>query len=287
MYKFTLKKSDQDLGIIITMKKFWIYLLLIVGAALFMLPFYWMITTSLKPAVEAVRFPPTWIPMNPRPENYLDAFQSAPFGRYFLNTVFIAITTTLGVLITSSLAGYAFARMQFRGRETVFLLFLAMMMVPMPVYIIPGYLILASFGWLDSYYALIIPWIVNIFAIFLLRQHFRSIPRALYDAAIIDGCSELGFLWRIAVPLARPAIVTISIFSLLASWNSFVWPLVMTNRDIIRPVQVGLAYFIQEQSTNYTLLSAASTLVILPVVVLFFFFQRQIIESHMKSGIKE
>lgn len=269
------------------MKKFLIYVFLSVGALLFIVPFYWMVVTSLKPAVEAVKFPPTWIPMAPRPENYVDALKAAPFGRYFLNTLFIAIITTLGVIITSSLAAYAFARMQFKGRDVIFLLFLAMMMVPMPVYIIPGYLILASFGWIDTFYALIVPWIVNVFAIFLLRQHFRTIPKALYDAATIDGCSELGFLWRIAVPLSKPAVVTIAIFSLLASWNSFVWPLVMTNREEIRPVQVGLAYFIQEQSTNYTLLSAASTLVVLPVIILFFFFQRQIIESHMKSGMKE
>ncbi|PIP11959.1 MAG: ABC transporter permease [bacterium (Candidatus Stahlbacteria) CG08_land_8_20_14_0_20_40_26] len=268
-------------------KKLIIYIILTVGTILSLLPFYWMIATSLKTPIEAVQFPPTWYPTHPRPENYTEAWRTAPFGRYFLNTVFIALTTLVGVIITSALAAYAFARMEFRGREVIFTLFLGMMMVPMPVYIVPGYLILASFKWVDTYYALIIPWMVNVFSIFLLRQHFRIIPKALYDAATVDGCSELGFLWKIAMPLSKPAIATISIFSLLASWNSFIWPLVMTNRDTIRPVQVGLAYFIQEQSTNYTLLSAASTFVILPVVILFFFFQRQIIESHMKSGIKE
>ncbi|OYD17560.1 ABC transporter permease [candidate division WOR-3 bacterium JGI_Cruoil_03_44_89] len=269
------------------MKKTYIYIVLFLGTIIALVPFYWMIATSLKTPVEAVQFPPTWVPAHPRPENYADAWRAAPFARYFLNTIFIALSALFGVIVTSSLAAYAFARMEFKGRETIFTLFLGMMMVPMPVYIVPGYLILASFGWIDTYYALIVPWLVSVFSIFLLRQHFRNIPKALYDAATVDGCSDLGFLWRVAMPLSKPALVTISIFSLLASWNSFIWPLVMTNRDAIRPVQVGLAYFIQEQSTNYTLLSAASTFVILPVVILFFFFQRQIIESHMKSGMKE
>ncbi len=269
------------------MKRKSIYIILAIGAILSLLPFYWMIATSLKTPLEAVQFPPTWAPADPRPENYIEAWKTAPFGRYFLNTIFIALTTLVGVLVTSALAGYAFARMEFKGKELLFTLFLGMMMVPMPIYIVPGYLILASFRWIDTYYALTVPWLVNVFSIFLLRQHFKNIPKALYDAAIVDGCSELGFLWRIAIPLSKPAMVTVSIFSLLASWNSFIWPLVMTNRDTIRPVQVGLAYFIQEQSTNYTLLSAASTFVVLPIIIIFFFFQRQIIESHMKSGLKQ
>jgi len=128
---------------------------------------------------------------------------------------------------------------------------------------------------------------VSAFNIFFLRQHFKTVPISLLEAAIIDGCTPMGFLWRIALPLVKPAIITITIFNLIASWNSFIWPLVMTNRDIIRPVQVGLAYFMQEESTNYTLLSAASTIVVLPVIILFFIFQKRIMESYMRSGIKE
>lgn len=264
-----------------------VYVLLIIGAIVSLIPFYWMVTTSLKAPQEAVQFPPSWIPHTLKFTNYVEAMKVAPFGRYFLNTIFIAISTLIGVLLTTSLAAFSFAFYNYKGKDIVFLSFLAVMMVPMPVYIIPGYLILASFGWLDTYLALIIPWIVSAFNIFFLRQHFKTVPISLLEAAIIDGCTPMGFLWRVALPLVKPAIITITIFNLIASWNSFIWPLVMTNRDIIRPVQVGLAYFMQEESTNYTLLSAASTIVVLPVIILFFIFQKRIMESYMRSGIKE
>ena len=264
-----------------------VYILLGIGMIISILPFYWMITTALKTPQEAVQFPPTWIPHHFQWSNFAEAMRVAPFGRYFLNTIIIAVFSLIGVLITGILAGFSFAFYEFKGREILFLSFLAVMMVPMPVYIVPGYLILASFGWLDTYLALIIPWTVNVFSIFLLRQHFKSIPTALFEAAIIDGCSPFGFLMKVAVPLVKPAIITVTIFNLISSWNSFIWPLVMTNRDSIRPVQVGLAYFMQEESTNYTLLSAASTIVVIPVIILFFIFQRRIMESYMRTGIKE
>lgn len=263
-----------------------LYVILILGVFAALLPFYWMITTSLKSPVEAVKFPPTWVPENFQWQNYPEALEVAPFGRYFFNTIIIAIFTLLGVLTTSSLAGFSFAFIDFPGRDFFFLSFLAMMMVPLPVYIIPGYLILARFGWLNTFLALIVPWTVNIFSIFLLRQHFKSIPEEIFESAMIDGCSPMQFLIKVALPMVKPALITVTIFSLIGSWNAFIWPLVMTTSDKIRPVQVGLAYFIQEQSTNYTLLSAASTLVIIPVVILFFVFQRRIINSYMRTGIK-
>lgn len=163
---------------------------------------------------------------------------------------------------------------------------LGIMMIPMPVYIVPGYLVLMKLGWIDTFYALIIPWTVSVFNIFLLRQHFKSIPNELYEAAVLDGCNHWQFLWKILVPLSKPMLVTISIFSLIGSWNSFIWPLVVTNSDKIRPIQVGLAYFMQEQSTNYVLLSAASTISVIPLILLFFLAQKQIISSYAKSGIK-
>lgn len=279
-------QSESGLLAMTKQKAILLYILLILGLVLALLPFYWMIITSLKSPVEAVEFPPSWIPKDIIWQNYPEALKVAPFGRYFFNTIIIAIFTLTGVLITSSLAAFSFSFIKFRGREFTFLAFLAMMMVPLPVYIIPGYLILARFGWLNSYLALIIPWTVNIFSIFLLRQHFKSIPVEIFESAMIDGCSPFQFLIRIAIPMVKPALVTITIFSLIGSWNSFIWPLVMTTSDNIRPVQVGLAYFIQEQSTDYTLLSAASILVVIPIIVLFFVFQRRIINSYMRSGIK-
>ncbi|HNW99919.1 MAG TPA: carbohydrate ABC transporter permease [Candidatus Cloacimonadota bacterium] len=220
-------------------------------------------------------------------ENFKTAFQKVPFARYFINTIYVAIITLFGVLITSALAAYAFARMQFFGREWIFILFISMMMVPEPVFMIPSYILLDKLGWIDSYNALIIPWLANIFTIFLFRQHFKSIPAELFDAAAIDGCTRFGMLWRIVLPLSKPVIATASIFSVIGSWNSFMWPLVMTNSEELRVLQVGLSYFSQEASSQTTLLMAASTFSILPLVILFLFAQKQIIASAASTGMKD
>ncbi len=263
-----------------------IYLLLILGAVIMIIPFYWMVTTAVKTPAESIKFPPTIWPSHFIWSNFVKAWNEANFGRYILNTLFIAFTTLAGVLFTSILGAYAFAKLKFKGRDMIFISFLAIMMIPMPVYIVPGYLVLMKLGWIDTFYALIVPWTVSVFNIFLLRQHFKSIPNELYEAAVMDGCSHWQFLWKILVPLSKPMLVTISIFSLIGSWNSFIWPLVVTNSDKIRPIQVGLAYFMQEQSTNYVLLSAASTISVIPLIILFFLAQKQIIASYARSGIK-
>jgi ABC-type glycerol-3-phosphate transport system permease component len=220
-------------------------------------------------------------------ENFIDAWNRAPFGRYFMNTIIVSILTLLGILVTSSLAAYAFAQMKFKGNNLLFTFFISMMMVPQPIYLIPSYVLLNNLGWIDTYMALIVPWLAHIFTIFLLRQHFKSIPRELFDAAEIDGCSRFGILWRIVIPISKPVLVTASIFSLIASWNSFMWPLVMINSEELRVLQVGLSYFSQESSTLTTLLMAASTFSIMPLVILFIVAQRQIIGSVARAGLKE
>ncbi len=219
--------------------------------------------------------------------NFVKAWNKVPFGLYFANTIYVSVASLIGVLITSLLAAYAFARMEFRGRDFIFYLFLSMMMVPQTIYMISSYILLDNLNWLDTYNALIVPWIANIFTIFLFRQHFKSLPKELFDAASIDGCSTFGMLWRIIVPLSKPIIATASIFSLISSWNSFMWPLVMINRPELRVLQVGLSYFNQEASTQTTLLMAASTFSILPVLLLFFLAQKQIIASTAKTGMKD
>lgn len=218
--------------------------------------------------------------------NYADAWNQAPFARYYLNTVFVVLCTLAGQLLTSALAAYAFARMRFRGRDTIFMVFLSMMMVPEPVYIVPSYIILARLGWIDTYQAMIVPWLAYIFSIFLLRQHFKTIPNDLYDAAIIDGCSRFGFLWRIVLPLSKAVLAAVTIFTVVSTWNSFLWPLVMTNTPSVRPLQVGLARFAQEQGTNHELMMAAAVFSIAPLVVAYFLAQKQIIQSLATSGIK-
>jgi multiple sugar transport system permease protein len=263
-----------------------IYFLLILGAIVMIIPFYWMVTTGLKTPQEAIKFPPSIWPKSFVWSNFAKAWRQANFSMYIINTIFIAFTTLIGVLFSSILGAYAFSKLKFKGKDILFVSLLGIMMIPMPVYIIPGYLVLMKLGWIDTYMALIIPWTVSVFNIFLLRQHFKSIPNELFEAAVLDGCNHWQFLWKILVPLSKPVLVTISIFSLLASWNSFIWPLVVTNSDKIRPIQVGLAYFMQEQSTNYVLLSAASTISVIPLIALFFLAQKQIISSYARSGIK-
>jgi len=311
-----------------------IYAALWLGVILMVVPFLWMISTSLKSPIEILSFPPTWAPtghfveqpdgtweevyivseneaeetvvvtstdgagertvsadrvtdrVRLRFRNYLEAWRQAPFARYYFNTIFVTLFVVAGVLVTSSLAAYAFARMRFWGRENLFVLFLSMMMVPQPVYIVPSYIILVKLGMVDTYQALIIPWIAHIFSIFLLRQHFRTIPDDLYDAAIIDGCSRLGFLWRIVLPLSKAVLVAVVIFTIVGTWNSFLWPLVMTNSPEVRPLQVGLARFSQEQGTNHGLMMAAATFSVAPLIIAYFFAQKQIIQSLATSGLK-
>ncbi len=264
-----------------------VHLLLVIGSIAMLLPFYWMLSTSLKTPLEALRFPPTWIPFSLQFSNYAEVFRQIPLWRYLANTVFITFLTLMGILITGIPAAYAFARFHFPGREVLFMGFLALMMIPLPVYLVPSYMILFKLGWIDTYAAMIVPWIVNIFSIFLLRQHIKQLPQDLFDAARIDGCSNLWTLIRIVIPLCRAPIATITVFNAISSWNSFFWPLIVTNSDRIRPLQVGLAYFSREQSTNYTLLMAATTTAIIPLIVLFFAAQKQIIQSQARAGLKE
>jgi len=220
-------------------------------------------------------------------DNFGKAFKKVPFATYFANTIYVAIMSLIGVLITSVLAAYAFARMEFKGKDLLFYLFLSMMMVPEPVYLISSYILLDKLSWLDTYQALIIPWCVNIFTIFLFRQHFKSLPKELFESASIDGCSTFGMLWRIIIPLSKSVISTATVFSIIGSWNSFMWPLVMTTRPELRVLQVGLSYFNQEASTQTTLLMAASTFSIVPILIIFFLGQKQIIASYAKAGLKD
>ncbi|KPJ72425.1 hypothetical protein AMJ52_06350 [candidate division TA06 bacterium DG_78] len=267
--------------------KILIHIALILGAIWMLLPFFWMVSTSLKTQMEALKFPPNIVPEVFEFMNYVEAFKQVDFSRYFLNTIIMTISTTLLVFVTSSLAAYAFARLKFYGRELLFTLFLAMMMIPIPVYLVPSYVILSRLGWIDTFLALIIPWSTNIFSIFLLRQHFKTIPQELFDAAKIDGLNHLQILKNIVLPLSKAVLVTVGIFQIVTNWNSFLWPLIVTHSDSMRTIQTGLAYFAQAESTNYPLLCAASTFTTMPLIILYFFVQKQIMESYARAGLKE
>ncbi len=219
-------------------------------------------------------------------QNYVDAWHAAPFARYYLNTVFVASTTTILEVIIASMAAFAFSILSFPGRDFLFGLFLATMMVPGEVLLVPNFITITKLGWIDTYYALIVPWIVSVFAIFLIRQHFMTLPRELYDAAKIDGCSNWRYLWTIAVPLSKPVIITGALLKFVGSWNAFLWVLIVTNDERYRTLPVGLHAFSTDAGTLYNQLMAAATFSVLPVIVLFLFVQRYFIQGIARTGLK-
>ena len=258
-------------------------------AALFILvvsPFFWMIVTSLQPQDAVFNVPPQLWPVHPTFQNYIDAWNAAPWLRYFGNTLFVAVASTLISLTTSSLAAFAFACINFKGKEALFSLVLSVMMIPAATTLIPNFLIIRTLGWYDKFYALIIPFAASVFGIFLLRQYFMSMPKELWEAAQIDGASRLRYFRSIALPLAKPAIVTIAINSFLGSWTSFLWPTVMTQSQNKQLIEVALNSFLGEKGQQWSQLAAASVFTTVPIVVLFFFVQRQFIEGIGGGGIK-
>ncbi|MDD4477501.1 MAG: ABC transporter permease subunit [Mesotoga sp.] len=219
-------------------------------------------------------------------QNYVTAWNAAPFGTYYFNTVFVAIVTTFAEIIFAAMAAFAFAKMEFFGKNLIFTLFLATMMVPGEVLLVPNYITLTALGWIDSYYALIVPWVVSVFAIFLLRQHFMTIPNELYDAAMIDGLTKWRFLWTVMVPLSKPAVITGALLKFVGSWNSFLWVLIVTKSPEIRTLPVGLQNFSSATGSDYHLLMAAATFSVIPVVVLFLLTQKYFIAGIARSGLK-
>ena len=253
-------------------------------------PFLITLSTSLMTLAEAFRFPPHLLPEEPQWKNYLKAWQGAPFARYFFNTLVMASAITAGQLLTSILAAYAFARLRFVGKNLLFGLFLATLMIPTQVVLIPNYLTLSRLGLINTYGALILPFLASGFSVFLIRQHFKSLPQELEDAARIDGASRLTVLWRIFVPLAKPAIATAGLFSFLSEWNSYLWPLIVTDSDRMRTVQIGLASFLalnqEEGLTNWPVVLAASILVLLPTLIAFALTEKQLVKGITLSGLK-
>lgn len=250
-------------------------------------PFVWMILTSLKDMSEIFVYPPQWLPSEFRFENYLKAFEAAPFGRYYFNSLFVAFSVTIGQLITCSMAAFAFARLKFPGRNILFYLFLGTMMIPYNVTMIPSFLVLYWLGWIDTYYALIVPGLASAFGTFLLRQFFITIPKELEEAAYIDGATKLQVLIRIIVPLAKPALATLAIFTFMGVFNDFIWALIVLNSEDMQTVQLGLAIFRDRYLTQWDLLMAGSVTAVLPILVVFFFAQKYFIQGITLSGLKE
>lgn len=264
----------------------WLLALFLVPTALLMLmPFIWMVSTSLKTAGAVFAYPPTFIPAEPEWSNYRRIFEVLPFGRFFLNSLFVALSVTALQLITCSLAAYAFARLRFRGRDVLFLGYLGTLMIPAQVVLIPNFILLRYLGWIDTYQALILPAAFSAFGTFLLRQYFLTIPRELEDAAVVDGANHLQIYLRVIMPLSGPALSALAIFTFLGSWNSFLYPLIVTTRVDMATLTVGLNTLQGQYNTAWTLLMAGSVIALLPILIVFVLAQRYFIAGITMTGL--
>jgi len=288
--------------------------LLLFLALAFLFPFMWMLSTAAKTERETAQVPPRLLPSPVDPNasfshnlfsrlalfarNFHDAWTKAPFGRYLVNTALVACAVTLGVLFTSLLAGYAFALLDFPAKRFLFILLLSTLMIPFEVTLLPNFLLVKDLKvllgekglqtwWLPEYAALIVPWTASAFSIFLMRQHFASMPRDFLDAARIDGCGHLAFLRYVGLPVVAPAAVTVAVFAFLGSWNAFTWPLLITDDQRFYVVQIGLRTFLDSEQARYNLMMAAATITILPTVLLYLGAQRFLVQGLTAGGIKE
>lgn len=261
------------------------HLILVPLALLMVTPLAWMVMTSIQTPDEARRFPPV-LPSGIHWQNYTEAIHAAPFGRFFVNSFLVTGACVLGNLVLCSLAGYAFARMRFFGRDVLFILLLVTLMIPFQVVMIPIFLTMRHLGLVDSLGALILPNLVTPFGIFLMRQFFRTLPIELEEAARLDGCSRLGTLMRIVLPLSGPALATLAVITFLWNWNDFLWPLVVIQSEHNMTLQLGLSTFQGAHSTAWTLLMAGNVLAVLPMLLAFVLAQRQFVNSIASAGIK-
>ena len=304
--------------------QFSIHAILLFGALFMLFPFVWMLLGSVKTYNDASAgsfMPQEWVwtnypdaitlmngtvPCRFDSADPLAIFDQCMLLRWFANTIFIGILTVLGVLTTGTLAAYAFARLNFPGRNFLFMLLLATMMIPGELTLIPNFVLMVQFptpesviqtifnlapdaqihNWIDTFYALIVPWMATVFSIFLFRQSFRSIPNELFDAATLDGATHSQFLVAVVLPLSKPVLITSALLTFLGTWNSLMWPLLVTNSPQMRPIQVGLAQFISEAGTQVQLLLAGATLTIVPIMILYLILQRWFVEGIASVGIR-
>jgi len=265
-------------------------MLMALAVAVIGLPLLWMVLGSLKTNQEIYTMPPPWLPMEWRWENFSDAWNAAPFGQFYLNSIITTLAGTGLELINATMTAYAFAFLRFPKKEWVFVLLLAALMIPNQVTILPNYLTLADvFGqsWINTYQGIFLPGAATAFGAFLLRQSFLGLPREVLDAAKVDGCGHLRLLWDMVIPLSRPVLVTFGLISLVAKWNDYLWPLIVTNTQQMRTLTVGLTYlFDQEGNTNWGIVMSAALFVIVPLLVIFAWAQRHIIEGIAAGATK-
>ncbi|QYR19494.1 carbohydrate ABC transporter permease [Paenibacillus sp. sptzw28] len=264
-----------------------VYTILIIGACFCLLPLFWLVRSSFMTSMQIFEMPPVWIPVPFKLSNYTEALTTVDFARFFRNTAFITVSCLIGALISSSVSAYSYARLQWPGRRLIFALLLASMMLPGAVTLIPTFIGWKLAGLINTYYPLILPaWFGSAFDIFLLRQFYSTIPRDLDEAAYVDGAGHLTIYWKIIVPLSKPALIVIGLFSFMGSWNDFMGPLVYLNEESKYTVALGLQMFQSLHSAQWNLLMAASTVVITPVIIVFFIGQRYFIEGITLTGLK-
>lgn len=281
--------SLQSKRLLTVINKSIVFLILATVAVAFLLPLLWMVSTSLKPKDQIFVYPLIWIPRPPQWDNYAEALNNPSF-KYLLflkNSLIYAVMSTIGTVISCAFVAYAFARLRWWGRDFWFVITLSTMMIPYPVTLIPLFLIFRDLGWIGTFKPLIVPSFLGTpFFIFLLRQFFLTIPMDLSDAARIDGAREIGIFWHIILPLTRPALITVALFTFLGAWNDFLGPLIYLNDGSKYTLAVGLAAFRGQYRTQWDLMMAASTVVTAPIVVLFFFAQKRFIQGITLTGMK-
>jgi multiple sugar transport system permease protein len=261
------------------------HLLLAFVLALFLFPLLWMVDTAIKPNIQVFQLPPSFIPWTAMWDNFLTAWNYVSFGRFMLNDFIVSSIGTIIVLVTSSMAAYAFSRLRFRGRDSIFLLYILTLAVPQAVLVIPEFLIMKRLGWVDSYQGVIFPLAFTAFGTFLLRQFFRGLPTELDDAALIDGCSRWGILVRILVPLSRPALGVLGLFTFVGYWNNFLWPLIVLQSPDMNTIPLGLYQYQGQFMTEWDLMMSGATISMLPGIILVILLQRYLVDGISISGL--
>jgi multiple sugar transport system permease protein len=261
-----------------------IWLLLLAGAVVVLLPFFYMIASSLETNEQIGALTPQFIPRPFEWVNYRQVWEQLPVGRFFFNSIFVALAITVGQVITASLAAYAFARLRFRGRGTLFAIYLATLIIPFQVTLIPNYVLIHYLGWHNTYQGLIVPFVSSVFSTFLLRQFFLTLPADLEEAALLDGAGHFTIYARIVMPLARPALAALVIFAFLGSWNNFLWPLVVVDTESLKTLPLGIVEFQSEYTVQWNLLMAGASLSLVPVLIVYLLAQRWIVEGIALTG---
>lgn len=262
------------------------YIGLCLAAFLMLAPLLWALNVSLMRPGEVNTFPPPLFPVDPQWQNYGEVVRSVPVLRYLLNSLIVSSGVTAGQIVTASLAAYAFAFMKFRGKGILFALFMSTMMVPWEVTLIPNFLTIRSLKLTSTYPGLMLPFLATAFGTFLLRQFFMTIPRDMEDAARIDGCGRFRFLWSIVLPLARPGLITLGAYTFLATWNQYLWPLLVTDTKMMRTVQIGIRFLMNEEGRQYHLIMAGVVIFLIPAALMLLWGQRYLVRGLMAGAVK-